>query len=137
MKIRIGALEIIDPSWEELEQLIQRFGGDFQSSDIDEGENSELPRRRNGGASAAASDRVVLERLISAGNAGIPTQELGEILGRRGKSIRPGLQAWAVRIGLLTDKNIDPFEETRVGSRRGARLKPSFQPVARELLNRL
>jgi hypothetical protein len=141
MKLRIGPIEILDATWEDLDELIERYGGKVECSASVAGSDDpptpeHVPRRRTNGGHAP-SDHVVLERLLNAGNAGVPTQDLGEILGRRGKSIRPGLMSWALRIGLVTDKNIDPFEDTRVGSRRGARLKPSFQPVARELLNRL
>jgi hypothetical protein len=139
MKIRIGPIEIVDPTWEEVDAIIERYGGRLEGTPAIGDEPAGVPepsgRRRNGGATASA--RVVLERLIAAGNIGVPTQDLGEILGRRGKSIRPGLMAWALEIGLVSDRNIDPFEDTRVGSRRGARLKPSFQSVAKELLSRL
>jgi hypothetical protein len=139
MKFRIGPIEILDATWEDLDELIGRYGnkveGAVGNDDDQLGQQDGTPKRRNGGTSAG--DRVVLERLVNAGNLGLPTQELGEILGRRGKSIKPGLLDWARRINLVNDKNIDPFEDTRVGTRRGARLKPSFQSVARELLNRL
>ena len=139
MKVRIGALEIVDPTWEELDDLIARYGGGITatSDDAPDSEHSELPRpspRKNGGSGASASDRVVLERLVQAGSLGLPTQDLGEMLGRQGKSIRPGLLQWARRIGLTNDANIDPFQDIRVGTRRGARLKDSMQHVARELL---
>jgi hypothetical protein len=137
MKIRIGQIEIIDPTPEEFDFIVSRYAGQVDSGGSENGHSPEGARRRNGGTETAPGDRVVLERLIEAGNEGIPTQDLGEILGRRGKSIRPGLIGWAQRVGLVNDDSIDPFEDTRVGSRRGARLKPSFQPVARELLNRL
>jgi hypothetical protein len=137
MKLRIGSIEILDATWEDLDELITRYGGKVEGAPTAGDDDSpatehSAPRRRNGGA--AAGDRVVLERLIEAGNNGVPTQELGEILGRRGKSIRPGLISWAVRIGLVSDKILDPFEESRVGSRRAARLKPSLHHVAKELL---
>jgi hypothetical protein len=137
MKLRIGPIEIVDATFDDLDALIERYGIAFDHSPETEATPGESARRRTNGGSATASDRVVLERLIHAGNSGVPTQDLGEILGRRGKSIKPGLMAWALRINLITDKNIDPFEETRVGSRRGARLKASFHSVARELLSRL
>jgi hypothetical protein len=137
MKIRIGQIEIVDPTPEELDLIVSRYGGQLESGTAENGHSPETSRRRNGGAETAPGDRVVLERLIDAGNEGMPTQDLGDILSKRGKSIRPGLLSWAQRVGLIGDKSIDPFEDTRIGSRRGARLKPSFQPVARELLNRL
>ncbi len=141
MKVRIGGLEILDPTWEELDALIDRYGGAVVGTPDENGGqgNQEAQRgspRKNGGGSSP-TDRVVLERLIAAGTAGLPTQDLGEMLGRRGKSIRPGLIEWAQRIGLTKDAGFDPFQEVRVGSRRGARLRDSLQHVAKELLRSL
>lgn len=139
MKIRIGAIEIVDATWEELEQIVERYGGGDHESphEADDDDADRPPPRRKNGNTTTPGDRVVLELLVSAGSSAVPTQELGDILGRRGKSIRPGLINWAMRVGLINDKNIDPFEEARAGSRRGARLKSSFLPVANELLSRM
>jgi hypothetical protein len=136
MKVKIGALEILDPTWEELDDLIARYGGIIAGAggDDSEVEHHSPPARKNGGGRASPSDRVVLEKLVEAGAAGLPTQDLGEMLGRQGKSIRPGLLQWANRIGLTNDTSIDPFKETRVGTRRGARLRDSMLHVASELL---
>jgi len=132
MKVRIGALEIVDPTPEELDMLVAKYGGAIQAgSDAGQGNGGEShsPRRSN----TSAKDRVVLDRLVAAGNTGVATQELGEILGRLGKSIRPGLIEWAHRIGLTHDANFDPFEECRTGSRRGIRLKSSLLSVAKQI----
>jgi hypothetical protein len=143
MKVRIGALEILDPTWEELAELVNRFGGAIVgdqavASATENGDppHPPSPQRKNCGG-VSTSDRVVLEQLVAAGSEGLPTQSLGEILGRQGKSIRPGLMEWARRIGLTNDANVDPFQEVRVGTRRGARLKDSLQHVAKELLKTL
>lgn len=135
VKVRIGALEICDPTWDELDRLIERYGGGFQLEAMTSvGDEVRPSRPISGNGSSRPCDRVVLERLARAGVAGVPTQDVGEVLGRRGKSIRPGLIEWARRMGLVHDENIDPFEECRAGSRRGVRFKSSFQHVAEQLL---
>ena len=138
MKIKIGQLEITDVSMDELQALVARFGGS-----VEQGGNggpagadgSGKPNGGNGTIPERPSDRVVLERLVKAGTAGAPTQEVGEVLGFRGKSIKRGLLSWARRIGLVQDDGIDPFEDCRAdGTRRGVRLKASLVPVAQKLL---
>jgi hypothetical protein len=142
MKVKIGLIEIVDPTMDELQELVQRFGGAFEVAAV--GSGTHLEDRRHAGTngqshgSASPADRVVLERLVNAGTTGVPTQEVGEVLGRRGKAIRPGLINWAQRIGLVQEGGADPFEECRAeGTRRGVRLKPSLVPVAQKLLTNM
>jgi hypothetical protein len=126
MKIKIGLVEIVDPTMDELHELIERYGGDVEVSTATTGGSAQKDRRvsgANGNGTASPADRVVLERLVHAGTAGVPTQEVGEVLSRRGKAIRRGLISWAQRIGLVQE-----------GTRRGVRLKPSLIPVAEKLL---
>jgi hypothetical protein len=138
-------LEFEDLSWDDLDELVVRYGGTVNlgsgsdSPESDEGERDFPPggagvRRNNGNGQAYAADRVVLERLVSQGESGVPTQEIGEMLGRLGKSIRPALNDWSQRVRLIVDDTVDPFEECRCGNRRGVRLKSSMLHVARELL---
>jgi hypothetical protein len=131
MKIRIGALEIVDPTPEELDMLIAKYAGAIQHGSETPGNGGEHQGSQK--LNASAKDRVVLNRLVSAGSEGVATQELGETLGRLGKSIRPGLIEWAQRIGLTHDAEFDPFEECRVGTRRGIRLKSSLLSVAKQI----
>ena len=132
MKVRIGALEIVDPTSDELDMLIAKYAGAIQhGSEPSQGNGCEYQGAQK--LNASAKDRVVLNRLVSAGSVGVATQELGETLGRLGKSIRPGLAEWAQRIGLTHDAEFDPFEECRIGTRRGIRLKSSLLSVAKQI----
>lgn len=138
MKVKIGLIEIIDPTMDELDVLIERYGGAIELTGASAAGPHSDERRPNGQShgSASPADRVVLERLVHASTTGVPTQEVGEVLGRRGKAIRPGLMNWAQRIGLVQEGGADPFEDCRAdGTRRGVRLKPSLVPVAQKLLN--
>lgn len=135
MKVRIGGIEIIDPTWEELDALVTKYGGLVNGaghSGEEKAENggSAMPHQRG---SIAAKDRVALDKLVAAGAAGVPTQEIGEVLGKLGKAVRPELVRWAGRVGLTHDDTFDPFEECRSGSRRAVRLKGSVLSVAKEI----
>jgi hypothetical protein len=139
MKIKIGPVEVTDLTVDELYVLLDRYAGKTEASpDVTRtvADSTNRPAPGNGsGQSGGHADRVVLEKLVRSGNAGVPTQDLGEILGRRGKAIRGGLHEWAGRVGLIQDVTIDPFEECRAeGTRRGVRLKPSLLPVAERIL---
>lgn len=84
-------------------------------------------------AAGVPVDSVVLKRLVEAGNHGVTTNDLGELLGRKGKATRGALKQWAVRIGLATDTDADSFEDCRVGTSRGVRIRPNLLEVAKLL----
>lgn len=141
MKIKIGPIEVSDLSLDEFYALLDRYAdgaelsGTPAKTSADNTHNTDAGGGSGNGHSANHADRVVLEKLVRSGSAGVPTQDLGEILGRRGKAIRGALQGWAGRVGLVQDDGIDPFEECRAdGTRRGVRLKPSLLPVAEKIL---
>jgi hypothetical protein len=141
MKIKIGPVEVSDLSLDELYALLDRYADKAELSGIPTKEGAESKCHAEGGGgnggcySASHADRVVLEKLVQSGNAGVSTQDLGEILGRRGKAIRGALQSWAKRVGIVQDDSIDPFDECRAdGTRRGVRLKSSLLPVAAKIL---
>lgn len=141
MKIKIGPIEVSDLTLDELYALLDRYAesaelsGSPASTGADSTNRTESGVSNGGGHQGSHADRVVLEKLVRSENAGVPTKDLGDILGKRGKAIRGGLQSWAGRVGLIQDDNIDPFEECRAdGTRRGVRLKPSLLSVAEKIL---
>ena len=141
MKIKIGPIEVSDLSLDELYALLDRYADGAELPGTPANVSKDGANHADGGVgggngpAASHADRVVLEKLVRSGDAGVPTQDLGEILGRRGKAIRRGLQSWAVRVGLIQDDGIDPFDECRAdGTRRGVRLKASLLPVAEKIL---
>ena len=95
--------------------------------------------RQNGGGSLSGTtpvDTVVLRTLVEAGTTGVAITNVGEMLSRRGKATRGALREWSKRVGLTQgeDNSMDSFEECRVGTVRGLRIKPSLLEVAKELL---
>ena len=96
MKVKIGAIEISDVTAAELDALIKRYGkvpGGVPSS-------SAVAENGDVGGAALSKDGIVLKRLIEAGNSGVKINDLGEILGKRGKAARGVIQKWSIRIGL-------------------------------------
>src|SRR5262245_15688252 len=94
MKARIGIVEIVDVSFDELDELVRRYGGIS--------ETAPLPTKAMVVVGGVAADRVILERFIQAASGGISTNDLGQLLGRRGKGVKPALDKWAARVALIT-----------------------------------
>ena len=138
MKVKIGNLEVTVETFDELDELVKRYGNasvenkptlDGEKKPIGQGAGSK-PHTGH-----TAADGVVLKKLIDAGINGVPTNELGEILGKRGKGARGALRKWSKRVGLSSDDNLDTFEDCRSGTQRGIRLKNSFLDVAKSILS--
>lgn len=138
MKVRIGAIEISDVTLDELDELVKRYGNSaIQPSDA---KGSEPPSKPSGHPKSgsdhhgATADQVVLQKVVEAGSAGLPTNTLGEMLGRRGKATRGAARLWAQRMGIVNEGGVDPFEECRVGTQRGLRLRSSLLDIAKSHL---
>lgn len=131
MKVKIGNLEITVETLEELDELVKRYGGD--SIDTSAAYNKHRKAAASKVAGATTADQVVLRKLIEAATTGVETNVLGEILGKRGRGARGALRRWSKRIGLTSDDNLDTFEDCRIGTKRGIRLKHSFLDVAKSL----
>lgn len=135
MKVKIGSLEITVESLDELDEIVKRYGGSTIEASP-KSDSNHKPHVPSGGTKShvgTAADGVVLTKLIEAGLNGVPTNVLGEILGKRGKGARGALRKWSKRIGLSSDDNLDTFEDCRSGTQRGIRLKSSFLDVAKSL----
>jgi len=137
MKVKIGNLEITLETLDELDELVKRYGG--VSIDAEPETSAQKPSdgapRGKAPVGTTPADWVVLNKLVAAGVNGVPTNVVGEILGKRGKGARGALRKWSKRIALSPDDNLDTFEDCRSGTKRGIRLKQSFLDVAKSLLN--
>lgn len=133
MRVRIGALEL-DVSLEELDELVQRYGNIVATSG--EGGAAHPGVKPKVGEHHGTTDSVILKKLVDAGTQGVPTSVLGDMLGRRGKATRGAARKLAQRMGVVSDPAIDPFEESRVGTQRGLRIKASFMDIAKAHLSK-
>jgi hypothetical protein len=131
MKVKIGKLEIVDVTLEELDELIERYGGSIETA----GENSTAKQGKNvqAGIADGTRDSVVLRAFVEAGANGVSAKKVGSLLGRSGKAMRGAAKQWAARIGLTHDAANDPFEECRVGTARGIRVKADLQDLLKGL----
>lgn len=133
MKVKIGNLEITVESLDELDDLVKRYGGSaIDTSTQKDGKQVHSTAGHKTHSGTGAADGVVLSKLIEAGAGGVPTNVLGELLGKRGKGARGALRKWSKRVGLSSDENLDTFEDCRSGTQRGIRLKSSFLDVAKD-----
>jgi hypothetical protein len=134
MKIKIGNIEIDQISMDELDEIVKRYGN-FDSASVNGGAEPRLRQNdRQVLPNAQVSDRVLLQKLVE-GEGAITANEIATILGKRGRATRSAAKQWAQRVGLTTDCNIEPFDDCRVGTQRGVRLKPSLLDVAKAIHN--
>jgi len=139
MKINIQGLEVIVDSVEELQQLIDHFG----SADASE----KSPKKANGSPTgnggsggnggSVVHDRVILQHLVEAADTGVHTNTLGDMLGRKGKSVGPALLQWGVKIKLVAEETNNPFEKARPNGGRGWKLKSTMLPIAKQMLDEM
>ena len=131
MKVRIKGVEIYVETMDELDELIDRYGSEISTN---EGESGVTRARQNSSKGLDTRDRVVLKTFVDAGSTGVPTVELGKMLGKRGRGTRGAARKWAERVGLSSDHTLDPFEECRVGTQRGLRIEAAHLAIAKGLL---
>lgn len=139
MNVRIGNLEVTNVTPDELDMLIKRFGN-VSSASPSQRLSTKSPgdaNKQSVSTTGTPNDIVALRRLVEAGSGGVKTNDIGEILGKRGKGARRALRNWSKRIGLTNDADatMDTFEDCRVGTSRGVRIRPNLLEVARVLMN--
>ncbi len=97
--IRIQGIDVPVYSLDELHSLIQQYGDSHAPSDKPPGE----PIKKKANVSLSNSDRALLERFVEGGKRGLSNKELADALNKQGKSIRPALEAYGIRVGLLEE----------------------------------
>ena len=131
--VRVQGLEIVANSWEELDELIARYGAGSPAS-IPNRNADELPHPE---MTLDESDHTLLERFVREAERGISVDEIRKELGRSGKGkVGSALRAWAAKIGLKTQSGRSPFEPRQLAQGRAHRLTDEALRAARVLLNR-
>lgn len=103
--IVVRGVQISVDSWEELDEAVQRYGGEplILTSAAAAGDPPKERRERDSQRSSLSpSNRVLLQKLVEGGPRGVLTTEIGPVLGAKGKGIRPALESWGREIGLAT-----------------------------------
>lgn len=123
-------------SWEELDELVGRYGG--EALIVAQGEPGELKVRPKshgqGGAQLSPSERALLQQFVEAGSRGLLTTQIGPAVGKKGKGIRPALDRWSRRIGLVTEDGASAFEPVKRMDGRGFRMADVYIQGARTIL---
>ncbi len=130
--IIIRGIGIPIESFDELDELIQRYGAEGPL--IIQSDSAQPPPRRTPFGNLAPSDRSLLEQFVAGGPNGVRTNQLGPALGTSGRGIRPALDAWARRIGLVTQDGVSAFQRTKTSDGRGFGLTPVYLNAARTML---
>jgi len=131
VKLKIGNLEFSDLTILELKEIVSLYGSPEAQLADDANVQTNAPRVDNL-PHAGHADKVLLQKLLEAGPAGVSTDAIGEILQRRGRALPTALEAWSRRVG-LKEGTIDPFEPCRVGTKRHYRIKTNLLEVARRI----
>jgi hypothetical protein len=132
--IVIRGITIQVESWEELDEIIQRYGSDVapqppQPLKVD------LPNYvKSGTANLAVNDRVLLQQFVANDGRGVMNRDLADALGVQGKSIGPALRRWGRRVGLAEQEGVEVFESFNRTEGRGYKLTSHFLKVAQSLL---
>ncbi|HKQ48607.1 MAG TPA: hypothetical protein VJZ71_11100 [Phycisphaerae bacterium] len=131
MKVKIGNIEFSDLTPEELDEIVARYG----SIELASAATSNLDSSRSGSGrltGAGHADTVLLHKFVESATTGLSTNEIAEMLQRRGRALPKAVEAWARRVG-LKEGTLDPFEYCRVGTKRHIRIKQSVLEVAKRL----
>ncbi len=133
--IRVKGIPIEVESWDDLDEVIKRYGNESVPVEVMPGE----PKKNQGGRNHPSShlrtnDEVLLRQFVTKDGRGILNDVIGDALGARGKSIWPALRKWAVQIHLADNESAEVFERFNRTEGRGYKLRPHFLRVAQSLL---
>jgi hypothetical protein len=132
--IFIRGIAVPITSWEEFEEVAERYGTDVGA--YIPPDDSGLPKPPGNVGSVRSRlnprDRTLLRSFVD--NASVSSSQIASALGKSGKAIRSGLEEWGNEIGLSENSTL-AFERCFTPDGRGYRLLPHFKEVARVMLN--
>jgi len=135
----VRGLQITVDSWEELDEALQRYGGEpmILTAAPATGEPSKdggAKRTQRGHSALGPQDRALLSQFIEGGHRGVLTSQIGPVLGAQGKGIRPALERWSRQIGLVSAGTGSAFVPVRRNDGRAYRLTDVHLRGAREMM---
>ena len=132
--IYIRGVGIPVDSWEEIDDLLKRYG-DISGQDLlGLGTRDVVPMAKKTPTALNHADKALLKSFADSKKRGLLNKEIGQALGREGKSIRPALHDWSQKVGLTDRAGPLPFEATSSPYGRGFRLNEHSLKVAHSLL---
>lgn len=133
--IRVRGIPIEVESWDDLDEVVKRYGNDATPIELHSGERKKgTTGRASTSASLQTNDRVLLRQFIEKDGSGLLNEIIGTAIGARGKSIWPALRKWAVKITLAESESAEVFERFNRTEGRGYKLRAHFLKVAHSLL---
>lgn len=129
--ICVKGIGVVINSWDEFDELVQRYGAEGQLA-TGTSEKPTSPDRK--GTKLNHTDASLLQQFADAGKSGVPTKDIGPVLGKQGKAIRAALDTWSRRIGLVTEDRASAFESSKGAKGRGFRLVGVYVRSAKSIL---
>jgi hypothetical protein len=136
--ILVRGLPVPIESWEEFDELVARYGGEAlviaQGQPVMNGHPPKRSTSSGGAGSLSRGDRALLQMFIEGGNRGVLVEPISGVVGKRGKGVRPALERWSQKIGLVSEGGAFGFEPVKRADGRGYRLNDIYLRGARSLL---
>ena len=99
---------------------------------------AQVPSRERGPSHAELTldhtDRTLLQQFAEAGNKGILSTQITQVLGKRGRGIPIALDEWSRRIGLVTQDGATAFQAFKRHGGRGFRMTEIYLRTAKSML---
>lgn len=123
-------------SWEEMDELLKRYGSEGPIVIHGAEQKGPGPKKKltSSPSALSATDQSLLQQFVEGGAKGVLTTHIGPALGRKGKGIRPALEQWSRRIGLVTEERASAFKPVKTSKGRGFRLEDVYLRAARQML---
>lgn len=132
--IRVRGIPIEVESWDDLDEVIKRYGSDAPI-EVQNSDPKPVGQRKAHVQSAfQANDHVLLRQFVENDGSGVLNEIIGSALSAKGKSIWPTLRRWAVAIRMAESEGADVFERFNRTEGRGYKLRPHYLKVAKSLL---
>lgn len=134
--ISVRGINITVHDWDELEEVVRRFGADSGPTHPTHG--VEIPPRQRkpygGGLAIDPTDRSLLQQFVEAGTKGVISTQVTQVLGKKGRGIPVALDDWSRRIGLVNQEGATAFQAVKRRAGRGFRMTEIYLRTARSLL---
>jgi hypothetical protein len=132
-----GIIKVPVDSWAELKEAMSEFGTLLLGiSSADDAVSRPEQNSTSGAVSLNHGERTLLVQFVEAAERGLLTGQLSQALGKKGKGVRPALEKWSRRIGLVTEENTTAFEPVKRFDGRGFRMLDHYRRTAASILGR-
>jgi hypothetical protein len=132
--ISVRGVRLEVDSWDEIREAIQELGGEsvtIEREVIPKGKDTKPPQD-----GLDHGDRALLIQFIESGTRGLLTSQIAQAVGKKGKGVRPALERWSRKIGLVTEDGATAFEPIKRFDGRGFQMVDHFRRTASAMLGK-